>query len=380
MALRIEAYSSRHSAGVARLNARLDEARIDPGLRLPVDGPDEAIEFDVGPADELARRQYLVIDDDVVRGGFILQEQRFEVAGHVRWVANIQTPISEGVVDRRFALVAPRMMNLILMSKPLVFAVGMGGRLDQPFARLVATMKWPVGRVPFAFYVVHPGRFLNQIRIGSRFASRALTRVAAWSGLGWVGLRCLSTASAASRQLGRRRPGRVGVHCISEWGTWTDALWAAYRHGCAFGAVRDCQTLPLLHPLSQQRLRAYRCVDAKDRDVGWIAMLWRDMRNNPYFGNLRVASVLDAVGVPGWEESIMNTVTRLASESAADVIVSNQHHRAWRRAQWRAGFLEGPSNYLLALSPRLAAMLNPLERSYERVHITRADGDGRTSL
>jgi hypothetical protein len=380
VALRIAPYSKAYAAGTARLNARLRDAQVDPGLRLPVDGPDEGSEFDAEPTLPLVKRQFLLVDNGDVRGGFILQEQQFEVAGTIQWVANIQTPISEGVVDRRFALVAPKMLSLLLERKPLVFAVGMGGRLDQPFARLVSTLKWPTARVPFAFYVIHPARFLRNINVGRHTAIRALTRVAAWSGVGWLGVRCVHQASGAVQRLGRRPPQRLTTERITDWGEWTDAVWTAYRAACSFAAIRDCGTLPQFHPLSHQPLHAYRCVGADGREIGWVALQMRAMKQNPYFGDMRVATVLDAVAVPGWEDSVMTVVTRLATEAGADLIVSNQQHHRWRQAQWRTGFLEGPSNYLLALSPQLAAALHPLEQSFERLHVTRADGDGRVSL
>jgi hypothetical protein len=62
------------------------------------------------------------------------------------------------------------------------------------------------------------------------------------------------------------------------------------------------------------------------------------------------------------------------------VIVSNQSHAAWRRALLASGFLRGPSNYLLALSPRLSEKLQPVETLRRRFHLTRGDGDGPIHL
>jgi hypothetical protein len=380
VAVRIEPFSAVWTSEIARLNARLDAAKVDPNFRLPVEGRDE-LPLAAEPTEPVTKRQYLVVDGSEVRGGFILQEQRCDLAGQAQWVANIQMPLSEGVIDRRYALVALRMLSLILESRPFLFAVGMGGSLDQPFARLVSTMKWPIGLVPFAFYVVHPARFLRNIGLGRSSPARAaLTTAAASSGLGWLGLRLLHGASGAWRRLGTERPRRVTCDRVTVWGDWADGVWNGYRNQCSFAAVRDRCTLPLFHDLALERLRAYRFLDDDGHPVGWAAIQLRAMIGSPHFGDLTVATVLDLVAWPGWEESVTRAVTWLATEADADLIVSNQYHRVWRAAQLRAGFLEGPSNYLLAFSPHLAAVLGSLDRSYERVHVTRADGDGRVNL
>jgi hypothetical protein len=380
MAIRIEPFSSAWVPGIARLNARLDAAGFDPALRLPVDGPNELLAFDEQPCSPLTKRQYLLVDNGEVRGGFMLQEQRCDVAGQAQWVANIQMPLSEGVIDRRFALVALQMLNLILEKKPLLFAVGMGGSLEQPFARLVSTLKWPIALVPFAFYAVHPARFLRQVGVGRSAAMRSARQAAAWSGLGWLGVRALQAAGRLRHRQAGRRPRTVTPERVSAWGGWTDGLWDAYRAECSFAAMRDQQTLPLFHPLSHPRLQVHRFVDEGGQVVGWTALQVTSMVRNRHFGDLRVATVLDAVALPGWQDSVMASVTALGAEAGADVIISNQHHALWRDAQRRVGFLDAPSNYLLALSPRLAAELQPVEGSYTRAHVTRADGDGRVNL
>ena len=68
--------------------------------------------------------------------------------------------------------------------------------------------------------------------------------------------------------------------------------------------------------------------------------------------------------------------TALAA-NGADLIVTNQSHASWVDAFARAGFLKGPSNYLLAMSRPLAQAVGD---GSARVHITRGDGDGRIHL
>jgi hypothetical protein len=42
----------------------------------------------------------------------------------------------------------------------------------------------------------------------------------------------------------------------------------------------------------------------------------------------------------------------------------------------RTGFLRGPSNFIFAASPALAAAIAPFEEHASRIFFTRADGDG----
>jgi hypothetical protein len=63
-----------------------------------------------------------------------------------------------------------------------------------------------------------------------------------------------------------------------------------------------------------------------------------------------------------------------------DIIVSNQASKAWSKALARNGYLNGPSNFILALSPELSQELQPLEQYEPHIHINRGDGDGPINL
>jgi predicted MPP superfamily phosphohydrolase len=63
-----------------------------------------------------------------------------------------------------------------------------------------------------------------------------------------------------------------------------------------------------------------------------------------------------------------------------DLVLVNHSHAAWVRAFSSAGFLAGPSNYLLAISKRLTELVRAEPQGEERMHVTRGDGDGRIHL
>jgi hypothetical protein len=78
---------------------------------------------------------------------------------------------------------------------------------------------------------------------------------------------------------------------------------------------------------------------------------------------------------------VARAARRLLVALDVDLAVSNQNHVAWRQALGAAGFLGGPSNYLIATSKALAQTLAAAgDAELLRVHLTRGDGDGRLQL
>jgi len=95
---------------------------------------------------------------------------------------------------------------------------------------------------------------------------------------------------------------------------------------------------------------------------------------------MRVAALVDGVGQPAAIPSLIHSAVAAARERHADIVISNQMHRDWTRALRAAGFWQGPSNYLLALSKELCKLLEPLADAIPRIHFNRGDGDGRVNL
>ncbi len=209
MSLRIELYAPEHADSVKRLNSRLREGNVQTGYLMP-DEPRKRIgdSLDILPDVPFTKRQFVALEGDEVRGGFLLQEQQFEVATQRQWVANIQMPISEGLVDRKYATVAGRMLKLLAKKRPFLFAVGMGN-VEAQFARLLAAMNWRVALVPFKFYIVRSSKFLQEIQPLHRTKARAAAaNAAAWTGLGYVGNSSFTSVSISE---GARRPPTIKV-------------------------------------------------------------------------------------------------------------------------------------------------------------------------
>src|SRR5215471_7108902 len=54
---------------------------------------------------------FLATEGDAVRGGYILRRQRFWAGGREHSVSHYRLPLSEGVVDRRYATLGLRLVR-----------------------------------------------------------------------------------------------------------------------------------------------------------------------------------------------------------------------------------------------------------------------------
>src|SRR5687768_1706850 len=95
------------------------------------------------------REFFLVVDDGAeVRGGFTLRRQDFWLDGERVAAANYQSPLSEGIWDRRYMMTGVQMLRTAVKDQPLLYALGMGG-LEQPLPRLLKSAGWSLAPVPF---------------------------------------------------------------------------------------------------------------------------------------------------------------------------------------------------------------------------------------
>ncbi len=144
-------------------------------------------------------------------------------------------------------------------------------------------------------------------------------------------------------------------------------------------SVRDSAALNVLYPPGDGRFLRL-AVSSRGRAVGWAVLLDTRMSGNAFFDDLRVGSIADGLALPGCAEAVAFASARFLSERGVDLIVSNQSHEAWLRALRRSGFLPGPTNFFLALSPALAERWKTAGGFPAGLHINRGDGDGPIHL
>lgn len=364
-------YQSAHQAAVRAFNARMRAA--DPLIfRLPESAPAMSPGT---PVPGMEFRHFVVLDDaGEVRGGYFIRTQPFYIRGRIYGVGHYSAPLSEGIIDKRYATVGAVMLVHALREQPLLFAMGMGG-MDRPLPRMLRAMGWSILETPFYFLVLNARRFLLNIGPLRRHAvTRAAADALAFSGLGSLALKGIELVRRRNRfdPLYRQYP-------IEDFSGWADRIWQANAHQFSLSAVRTADYLRWIYPETESAYYGVQLTDG-DGPAGWVQMLDCRPHDRSYFGEMRVAALVDGVGPAATIPSLVFCSVKAARERNADLVISNQMHRDWTAALAAAGFWKGPSNYLLALSKELRKLIEPLEETVPRIHFNRGDGDGRVNL
>jgi len=369
--MNFELYAEEHVPAARAFNERLAAGGVRERLAespvpkwLPPSG-----------SERLFQEYFVLRDGAAVRGAYVLKHQPFLVAGEAVTIADYRFPISEGRSDPHFALVGLLTLKDALRRQPLLFGLGAGG-FDEPVSRLLKNTRFRLVACPFFFRVNHPNRFFRHITfLRGRRAVRLALDAAAFSGLGWVGIRLANVVKT------RVLPDASDyvAEPVSTFGHWADQVWEAAKQEYALIAVRDRPLLDVLYPERETRFERLK-VTRRGRPVGWAVLLDTPMKTHRQFGDMRVGSVVDCLATPGEETAVIHVATRHLVRAGVDLIVSNQLHDSWVRAFRNEGYFQGPSNFIFAASPRLAERINPFETSYRRVHMTRGDGDGPINL
>jgi hypothetical protein len=357
----VKAFNARLRAGGAALS--FPESHV-PHWLPKVDGRSAYHEY------------FLAVDDDVVRGAYILKHQLFWLGGALRQLAEYRLPFSEGQVDNQFASVGVQMYLDAMRKQPLLYTVGIGG-YQEPAAQMLIKAGWSTWLVPFYFRVLRPANFLRNIVYLRTTPSRRLVLDAmAATGLGHLAVNAYQALKT------RGRPRDASPFETSEepgFGPWADEIWRASLDNYAMIALRDAATLDITYPASDPRWIRLK-VSSDGRPVGWAVVLSVPMQDHNYFGNMRVGSLIDCLALPGMESKVARAAIAFLKRSGADIVVTNLSHRDWRTALEAAGCYEGPSNFIFAASKKVAALLDPFDANKERVHMTRGDGGGPQNL
>ena len=371
MTITIERYTNDHVPAVREFNKRIKAG--GSSYRIPESPVSNWLpQRDSIP---LYVQYFVALEGNTVRGMYILKPQAFACNGEVTMIAGYHLPISEGVVDSCYALVGFLMLKDALKRQPLLFGLG-GGSYDEPIARMLKAMKWSMFSCPFYFKVNHPFGFLREIiYLRHKRSMRIILDSLAFSGLGWMAIKSLQSLRGLTQ--------RAAADCRSEevenFSLWADEIWKQAKDHYAMIAVRDAATLNTLYPSSNDRFRRIKVL-RRGKVIGWAVMLNTKMRDNKYFGSLRVGSVVDCLAISGEESQVVAMATQALESSGVDIIVTNQLHRSWCKAFSDNGYLVGPSNLIFAVSPQLAQKLHPFDRNVSNVHVTRGDGDGPYNL
>src|ERR1700678_1816415 len=368
MQLRMEVRTEQHELAAGRFNARLRQANAAVDFLLP-----ERIAVDDSANSSLVtKRYYLVLEGEEVRASAYLQDQPVWVGGTVRPVWNVQSFLSEGIVNPNYAPVALFMIKELLKRNRLIYAVGMGSE-SKPFPRLLKALRWDISPVPFFFRVRRAARFLHNLPLLRRhFLSSILADLAAYTGIGPLLIH-------AGQAIKRKRPApKASYDQVAGFDRWVDGVWEKAKNDLSFSIESRSETLNALLPSSVERLFRIR-VASKGLAIGWAILLISNYRLHHHFGDMRVGTIVSALSCAGKEACVVASALAVLAEHGVDLAVANEMQETWQKAFDSSGFFRGPSNYLLGLSPELAAAI-PIRSDRGRVRVNRADGDGICNL
>ena len=361
----IEPFGLEHEHAASAFNRRMRNARAPGAFLLP-----EQARPPIRSGSASVTHYVAVDESHEVRGGVICQEHPAVIGGSKERVINIQAPLSEGIIDPAYTFVGPLLIKHVLRQTPHAFIVGMG-HVANPLPRLLKAMGWTIRVVPFFFRMLRASsclRHLSPFRV-SRI-KRLMAETAAMTGVAALGARLIHRPSNESEQ----SASQFQIEPIHRWCGWADAAWDTFAPALSFGVQRTHEVLPFFYPLDSRSPGVWGL--KRDGIIeGWFGMVITPMSNNEYFGSLVVATLTDCLGTPNAVRAGMVLAIQEARAQGADLLITNQQHRFMQESCAAAGWREGPSNFLMATSPKLSETFEP-----ETAYVTRRDGDGLVNL
>jgi hypothetical protein len=358
---------------VARFNQRLkaggreEEMPLDPAL------PGEAQFRPEGFP--LYRRLIIAEDGQEVRAAMLLCHHNVFLHGARHDFYWTKMPLSEGIVNAKYSLAIIQLMKKALQLHPFMMGVG-AGTPDSDGYRLFVNLRWRYQSVPFFFFPVKVSKVLRDLRYLQKNAKlRYGALLGAYSGGG----------AAVSGILALRRKFLANLSgceasVTAGFDDWADRVFANALAEYPVAIRSDATALNIVYPPDDQRyvrLRVKR--KGTKTEMGWIVVARKQMRDNHYFGNLRVGTLVDGFGRAEEVPTLIAAGLHHLVESGADIVVANFSHAAWTQACRRSGMFSGPSNYQIFVSPQGPLMLEaacPLDQ----LHITRGHSDGMDNL
>jgi len=363
----IREISAGDAEAIREFNARLASAGVS--FPFPVDCA-ELMQKEPG-VEAPYQRAYVLSDGSAVRGGYILKEEQVFAGVDSFLAGNYQLPLSEGIIDRKYAIVGVQLIRDALARQSRLYCLGMGST-TRPLPQMLGRLGWTIATVPFLFRIENAANFTREIHwLRQRRAARHLLDLSRYTGL-------LAAFSGLARWHRRMFAARAAAEVtVSEVATLPDEIDPLFARLCGlYGLLCDRRAAAMRKKLPPHDARFSRLVLRRSGALaGWIVVSASQLRNHRQFGNMTVGCVVDGLAAPGDVELLIAEGCKRLEAANCDLVVSNQSHPAWISALRRQGFFRGPSNFVLALSPELAAraVATPL-------HFTRADGDGPINL
>jgi hypothetical protein len=365
----VERFRPEDEADIREFNARI--AANDGGFTFPTHPRELGVPASAGA--RLWTEMWVARDELAVRGGFLLKHERLLNNGSEVPVGNFQLPLSEGIVDRRFAMVGLSLLQRASKESTALYSLGMGS-LSRPLPRLLARRGWLVEEVPFFFRVIRGTRFAKNLRtLQTSPKHRSLMRLARVTGAAAIGAMAWRAAARAARLKACLRQSLRFV-AVRSFDERVDRIAYSCRPSYTALLDRSSEALNVKFPAGDERLHRF-LVEARGEPIGWLVLGFSRLQDHKQFGALKLGSIVDGLVEPSWLELAIAISAKKLTAMGADLIVSNQSHKTWQRALSRNLFARGPTNFIFARSPGFAIGI-PLHE----LHINRGDGDGPINL
>jgi hypothetical protein len=368
MTLVVRPYLAHDIEGVRAFNRRLAVGGIEFQF------PETHISRDFPPLHGrlISQEHFVAVDETgAVRGAYILKTEPFWIEGREQLVCNFQLPLSEGIIDKKWAMAGVRLLTDALKRNPLLYCLGMGGTA-RALPQMLARFGWDLLEVPFYFRVLQGTNFARELQAVGGPTASAL-RLAARMGLASMGTKGWNLWS---RIRAPSRSRRNDVEIVEEYSLEVDANRIALLKDISCAAVRSSATLAERFLKDDKRFLRLVLRGPHAQVEGWALVGLSQLKNHKQFGDMRLGSIIDGMASEGAEAALIQECLRVLGDLGADLVVSNQTNRRWCTALEDNFFVSGPSNFALARSPKLAA----LAPDSSRLHFTRGDGDGPINL
>jgi len=319
---------------IREFNARLEKAGIT--FAFPVDS--SKLMQKAPGADAPYQTAYVMSDGSSVRGGYILKSEQLFIGAQSFPVGNYQLPLSEGIADRKYAMVGVQLIRDALARQSRLYCLGMGNTA-RPLPRLLSKLGWTVSKVPFLFRIENARNFTKEIRwLHQRAYLRLLLGLARNTGTlaGIVG-----SARLWRRVLGFRPPAGVSFVEVADFPEEIDELFANVRGD--YGLMCDRRAAAMRSRLPANDSRLLRVLLRKSGKVaGWVVISVSQLANHTQFGNMKLGCIVDGLAAPGDVGLLIGEACRRLEAASCDLLVSNQTHPVWIRGLRGQGFFKGP--------------------------------------
>ena len=353
---------------IRQFNLRLEKAGVE--FAFPVES--SGLMPKNSDVDAPCQAAYVLSDGSAVRGGYILKSELVFVGEQGVPVGNYQLPLSEGIVDRKFAMVGVQLIKDALGRQPRLYCLGMGST-SRPLPRLLSKLGWTVSTVPFLFRIQNAGNFTKEIRwLRKGAVVRLALDLARYTGALAV---IVGLPRVRRRVFGSGTPAGVSFAEVADLPEEIDELFSRVRGH--YGLLGDRRAAAMRTKLPTHDSRLVRIVLRKSGTIaGWVVVSISQLSNHTQFGNMKLGCIVDGLAAPADVELLIREACRRLDEARCDLLVSNQTHPAWIDGLRQQGFYQGPSNFILAISPAFQASRS----AGSTAHFNRADGDGPINL